>query len=82
MHMAGRDLTASRLKDLERTVSMLNGQLRDVQCELQQAKGATVKERLWNRFIYSWQGGVFMSAVCNRNVRPNTKVVTDDHTGH
>lgn len=83
MIMAGRDVTKDRLRDLERTIYALNGQLRDMQWELQQTKGTSMKGRLWSNFI-GWQGGIFMSAVCNRRIRPNTKVVHDGNpnAGH
>lgn len=79
MAMTGRDKAKDRLMDLERTVDALNGQLRDMQWELQQAKGGSMTGRLWNNLIGPWQDRVFMSGVCNRRIRPNTKVVT--HVG-
>ncbi len=82
MHTTGRDVTAHRLKDLERTVSMLNGQLRDVQQELQHTKSRSITERLWNQVIGRRDRRVFMSAVCGRRVRPNRKVVAYDRAGH
>ena len=69
--------TKERLMDLERTVGTLNGQLRDMQWELRQAKGHSLSERLWKSLKSPRQGGQFMSAVCNRRVRPNTKMVAD-----
>jgi hypothetical protein len=71
--------TKERLMDLERTVDTLNGRLQNVQWELQQVKAGSLTERLWKNLVGSWQGSEFMSAVCNRRVRPNTKVV--DHAG-
>jgi len=71
--------TKERLMDLERTVDTLNEQLRDMQWELRQAKGHSLKERLLKNLIGPWQGSEFMSAVCNRQVRPNTKMV--DYVG-
>lgn len=61
-----------RLWELERTVSVLNGQLREMQSELQQTKGSTIKGRLWGNWMRP--EGIYMSAVCNRRIRPNTKV--------
>ncbi len=75
--MTGRNLTKERLRYLERTVGALNGQLRDMQWELQRAKGPSMTERLWKNLVSPRQGEVFMSAVCNRRIRPNTKVVDD-----
>lgn len=77
MAMTGRSLTKERLIDLERTVDVLNGQLREMQWELQQAKGNSLTERFWTNLMSPWQSRVFMSAVCNRRIRPNTKVVHD-----
>lgn len=71
--------TKERLMDLERTVDTMNGRLRDMQWELRQAKGHSLTERLWKNLIGFRQGSEFMSAVCNRQVRPNTKTV--DYVG-
>lgn len=65
-----------RLMDLERTVVQLTGRLRDMQWVLQQTRGGSVTGRQWKNFMRSRQG-TFMSAVCNRRIRPNTKVVSD-----
>jgi hypothetical protein len=71
--------TKEQLMDLERTVGALHGRLRDMQWELQQAKAGSLTERFWKNLMSPWQGSEFMSAVCNRRARPNTKVV--DHVG-
>ena len=71
--------TKEQLMDLERTIGALSGRLRDMQWELQQAKAGSLTERFWKNLMSPWQGSEFMSAVCNRRVRPNTKVV--DHIG-
>lgn len=76
MAITRRGLADERLMDLERTVAQLTGRLRDMRWELQQVRGGSVTERLWKNFMSSRQG-VFMSAVCNRRIRPNTKVVSD-----
>jgi hypothetical protein len=47
--------------------------------ELQRAKAGSLTERFWKNLMSPSQGDEFMSAVCNRRVRPNTKVV--DHVG-
>ncbi len=73
----GRMSERERLQDLERTVDVLNGRLRDVQWMLQQVKGASMSERLWGTLIATRQRRVYMSDVCNRRVRPNTKVTHD-----
>lgn len=75
MAMTGQNMAKDRLMDLERTVDALNGRLREMQWELQQAKGSSITERFWNHVIGPRQSRVFMSAVCNRRIRPNTKVV-------
>lgn len=74
--------TKERLTDLERTVDTLNGRLQDVQWELRQAKGHSLSQRLWKNLIGFRQGSEFMSAVCNRRVRPNTKMVNYVGTTH
>lgn len=79
MMIAGRSMTKDRLTDLERTVDALNGRLREMQWELQQAKSGSLTERFWKSLMSPRPGSTFMSAVCNRRVRPNTKVV--DHAG-
>lgn len=71
-------LTKERLMDLERTVDALNGQLRNVQWALQQAKTGSLTERFWKNLISPLQASEFMSSVCNQHVRPNTKVVAHD----
>jgi hypothetical protein len=80
MVAAGRSLMADRLGDLERTVDSLNGQLREVQWELQQTKAEPLALRLWRTLLPHKGGGIFMSAVCNRRVRPNTKMVAHDRS--
>lgn len=80
MSMLGSSSAKDRLRELERTVSALNGQLRDMQWELQQTKCSSVKARLWGNLLGPRQSRVYMSAVCNRRVRPNTKVTNDAAT--
>ena len=76
MLMAGRFVEIERLVDLERTVDSLNGQLRKMQWDLYQAKAEPLPTRLWRNLVSLKGGQEFMSAVCNRCVRPNTKVVS------
>jgi hypothetical protein len=71
--------TKERLMDLERTVATLNGRLQDMQWKLRQAQGHSLTERFWKNLVGPRQGSKFMSAVCSRQVRPNTKVV--NHVG-
>jgi len=76
MLIAGRPHRTERLLDLERTVDSLNGQLRKMQRDLYRAKAEPFLIRLW-RSLVSFKGGQeFMSAVCNRCARPNTKMAT------
>ena len=67
--------TKERLMDLERTVDTLNEQLQDMQWELRRARGHSLKERLLKNLRGPRGGNEFMSAVCNRQVRPNLKMV-------
>jgi len=79
MHATGRSVMTDRLVDLERTVESLNGQLREMQWELNRAtKTEPLPVRLW-RSLVPQKRRVFMSTVCNRRVRPNMKVVS--HAG-
>jgi hypothetical protein len=75
MPTASRSLGADRLVDLERTVDSLNGQLREMQWELYRAKAEPLSMRLWRNLVSSKGGREFMSAVCNRRARPNTRMV-------
>jgi hypothetical protein len=76
MHAAGRSFGTERLVDLERTVDFLNGQLRNMQWELYRAKAEPLPVRLWRSLVSLKGGQEFMSAVCNRCARPNTKMVS------
>lgn len=78
MVATGRSVMTDRLGDLERTVDSLNGQLREVQWDLQQTKAEPLAIRLWRTLLPHKGGGLFMSAECNRRIRPNTKVVSHD----
>ena len=68
-----------RLIDLERTVDSLNGQLRKMQWDLYRAKSEPLPVRLWRNLVSLKGGQEFMSTVCNRCARPNTKIVS--HAG-
>lgn len=65
-----------RLVDLERTIDSLTGQLQEVRCELHQAKVQPLPIRFWRNLVRLKSGQEYMSTVCNRKVRPNTKVVS------
>ncbi len=64
------------LIDLEKTIVTLDHRVQMIQCGLQQAKHNSFTERLWG-LMGSKHKQALMSAVCNRRVRPNTKVVPD-----
>ena len=63
-----------RMVDFERTVDSLNGQLREIQWELYRTKAEPLPVRLWRNLVSFKGGQEFMSAVCNRRARPNTKI--------
>ena len=67
-------VTKERLIDLQRTVDALQGRMQDMQCELRQATQGSLAERWWRNLLRNRQG-TYMSACCNRRVRPNTKMV-------
>lgn len=67
-------MTKERLMDLQRTVETLQGRVQDMQWELRQATQGSLTERWWKNLLRTKQGA-YMSACCNRRVRPNTKMV-------
>jgi hypothetical protein len=79
MFTSGSFLGTERLIDLERTVDFLNGQLRKMQWDLYRAKPEPLSARLWRSLVSLKGRQEFMSTVCNRCARPNTKVVS--HAG-
>ncbi len=76
MLTVGNSIGTDRLVDLERTVDSLNGQLRKMQWDLYRAKAEPLPVRLWRNLVSLKGGQEFMSAVCNRRARPNTKMVS------
>ena len=75
-----RMATKARLIDLQRTVDTLQGHVQDMQSELRQAaQQRSLAERWWKNLLKARHGDAFMSACCNRRVRPNTKMV--DYVG-
>lgn len=76
MFTTGRSYRRERLIDLEHTVDSLNGQLRRMQWDLDRAKSEPFPIRLLRSLVGFKGGQEFMSAVCNRGARPNTKMVT------
>jgi len=76
MFIAGRFIRTDRLIDLEHTVESLNGELRKIQWDLYRTKTELLTARLWRSLVSPKGGKEFMSAVCNRRARPNTKMVS------
>ena len=62
-----------RLMDLERVVELLNGQLHALQRELHPDKYWSSSGQLQSNFLSLRRNRLFMSAICNRRIRPNTK---------
>ena len=76
MFIERRFIGTDRLIDLEHTVESLNGELRKIQWDLYRTKTEPFSTRLWRSLVSPKGGQEFMSAVCNRRVRPNTKLVS------
>lgn len=76
MPTTGRSMGTDRLFDLEQTVDSLNGELRKIQWDLYRAKVEPLPARLWRNLVSLKSRKEFMSAVCNRRARPNTKMVS------
>ena len=76
MLTVGKSFGTNRLVNLERTVDSLNGQLREMQWELYRTKAEPLPVRLWRNLVSLKGGQEFMSAVCNRRARPNTKIMS------
>jgi hypothetical protein len=76
MFTTGRSYRVDRLIDLERTVDFLNRQLRKMQGDLCRVKVESLPIRLWRNLVSLKGRQQFMSAVCTRRVRPNTKMVS------
>jgi hypothetical protein len=71
--------TQERLVDLQRTVETLQGRLQDMQWELRHSQRRSLGELWWRNLLGAKKSNAFMSACCNRRVRPNTKMV--DYAG-
>lgn len=65
-------LTKDQLMDLERTVAALDNRLQSIQRGLRRSTADSLVER-FRSLLRSKQGSQFMSTVCNRHVRLNTK---------
>ena len=76
MFTVGKSVGTDRLVDLERTVEFLNGQLREMQWDLYRVKAEPLPVRLWRNLVSLKGGQEFMSDVCNRCARPNTKMAS------
>jgi hypothetical protein len=70
-------LTKDQLMDLERTVAALDNRLQSIQRGLQRSTPGSLVER-FRSLLRSKQRSQFMSAVCNRHVRLNTKLASYD----
>ncbi|MFO0705502.1 MAG: hypothetical protein U0412_01505 [Nitrospira sp.] len=75
----GKMLVSDRLFEVERAVKAFDGQLREARLGLAATRTAPLTTRLWRNLIGARFQDIYMSAVCNRNVRPNTKIVS--HVG-
>jgi hypothetical protein len=62
--------------DLERVVEMLNEQLHGLQKEFYQAKNWSATGQLRSNVLSLRRNRLFMSAICNQRIRPNTKEVS------
>jgi hypothetical protein len=76
MHTTGKSFGRGRLIELEQTVDSLNGQLRKMQWDLYRPKAEPLPIRLWRNLVSHKGRQEFMSTVCNRCARPNTKLVS------
>ena len=66
--MWARHSKQDEFQNLQRTVNELSEQLREVQWELQHKN-----EPFWKSLGFGKGASEFMSAVCNRRIRPNIK---------
>lgn len=70
-------LIKDHLMDLERTMAALNNRLQRIQWGLQPSTIGLLVER-FRSVMRSKQRSRFMSTVCNRHIRSNTKLVIHD----
>ena len=75
-------VTKERLTSLQRTIDSLEGRVQEMQWELRHADRRSLTERWWRNFLRVTPRNTFMSACCNRRVRPNTKAVNYAGTGN
>lgn len=70
-------LTKDQLMDLERTVAALDNRLQNIQWGLQRSTAGSLVER-FRSLMRPKQRSRSMSAVCNQQIRSNTKVASHD----
>ncbi|MCS6897160.1 MAG: hypothetical protein NZM29_04240 [Nitrospira sp.] len=68
-----RQVAHRRLMDLKRIVALLNGQLRALQQELDQTDAQSLTHHPWLIRQSPRRHQLFMSAICNRHIRPNLR---------
>ncbi|MCP9446757.1 MAG: hypothetical protein NNA22_04195 [Nitrospira sp.] len=73
MTMIEQPATYNRLLDLERLVTLLNGQLQAFKQELDQAGARSSAHQSWLIWHNRPRNQLFMSAICNRRIRPNLR---------
>ena len=67
----------NRLIELEKTLAALDDRVRNIQSGLWPTTIREPKRGFWS-LITPRQEEAFMTSVCNRRVRPNTKITTHD----
>lgn len=70
-------LIKDHLIDLERTMAALDNRLQSIQWRLQLSTIGSLVER-FRSVMRSKQRSRFMSTVCNRHIRSNTKLASHD----
>ncbi len=73
MAMMEQYLGNGRFIDAERVIELLDGQLRIWRQELHQAKSWASTGPLRNTVLNLQRNRLFMSAICDQHIRPNTK---------
>jgi hypothetical protein len=73
MAMMEQYLGNGRFIGAERVLELLDGQLRIWRQELHQAKNWSSTGQLRNTMLNLRRNRLFMSAICNQQIRPNTK---------
>jgi hypothetical protein len=78
MTTMGQSPAHNRLMDLERLVDTLTGQLHMLQRESQLTAGWSPAGQLRSNWLRLRRNHLFMSAICTRRIRPNTKEPSHD----